>query len=103
MDGRGFDAFARRWGAGASRRGALRLLLGGALGAALAPLGLGPEGAAAGTTRGRANGRGCQRDRQCVSDRCRNGVCRCLRPGADCVADNACCSGSCRPGGCTRK
>ena len=35
MDGDRFDALARTWGAARSRRGALRLLAGGALGAVL--------------------------------------------------------------------
>ena len=80
MDGERFDAITRRLAAGASRRGALRLLAGGALGGLLARLG--PQEAAATHAGCRHNGASCARAGQCCSGRCDSGTCRpCTKAG----------------------
>ena len=98
MDGERFDRIARALGTTPSRRGALRLLAAGALGALLAL----PRAAAAqlGTEANagscRAPGDLCDGDADCCSERCRNGRCLCRRRGAACAVARACCSGRCR-------
>ena len=98
MDGARFDPIARALGATPSRRGALRLLAGGALGSLLAL----PRVAAAqvwseaNAGSCRAPGDLCNGDGDCCSERCRAGRCLCRRRGATCAVDRACCSGRCR-------
>ena len=98
MDGERFDALAKAAAGTASRRGALRLLAGGALAAILArPRAVaGQLGIAANAGSCRAPGDLCDDDADCCSERCRNGRCRCRRRGASCAVDRACCSGRCR-------
>ncbi len=95
MDGRRFDALARLTAEGtASRRGALRLLAGGAFAALLSR----PDraGAALGC---RNVGARCGADGECCSRRCGGGRCRSerLSPGASCRGDRDCRSGVCGP------
>ena len=98
MDGERFDAMTRSWAASAARRGALRLLAAGALGAILArPRGVAAQvGIAANTGSCRATGDVCDGDKDCCSERCEGGRCQCRRRGAACAVDRACCSGRCR-------
>ena len=74
MDGKLFDDATRALAApgAASRRQALRLLVGSALGGALVLLGRGGAAAAC-----RANGTGCREGKQCCSGRCAR------KPGTD--------------------
>jgi hypothetical protein len=117
MDAQHFDRLTRSLATTTGRRGALRLLGGGALGAALAKLGLGR--AAAQEAASRDEGDACTRSRQCRGAlRCCNGRCgrtcrswrgrttttRCREP-ADCpkglvCVDEGCCDG--KPRVCAR-
>ena len=84
MDARRFDAWTKRLVGGAtSRRVAL-----GALGASAtaAAAGLGIEAAAA----CRDDGKGCKRDQQCCSGRCKKGKCRRAAGQGACRGQNAC-------------
>ena len=99
MDDRRFDALTRALAAGtASRRAALRLLLGGGLAAGLArPRGAAAQvGIAANKGSCRAPGDVCDGDADCCSERCEAGRCLCRKRGAACDVDRACCSGRCR-------
>ena len=99
MDGERFDTWARALASPGPRRGALRLLAGGALAAAWARLGA--AGAAADDDDGdgcRGTCDRCERNGQCCSNRCREGRCRCKARGA-CRVGRACCSGVCRRDG----
>ena len=98
MDGERFDRIARALGATPPRRGALRLLAAGALGAILArPRGAVVQvGIAANTGSCRATGDVCDGDKDCCSQRCEGGRCQCRKRGAACTVDRACCSGRCR-------
>jgi hypothetical protein len=73
MDAHCFDDAVRSLTTTASRRGALRLVAGGAVGALLAALGLRDAAAHAGC---RHQGKTCDRNSQCCSKRCRHGKCR---------------------------
>lgn len=100
MDGKRFDDLAVRFGT-SSRRGALRLLAGGALGAVLTALGLGlaPDevAAACGDT-----GAKCKKGADCCATRCKKKrgqkVGKCLPCTAE-TCPNGCCDGAtCRTG-----
>ena len=81
MDQDRFDGWTRALAAGRPRRGALRLLLAGALGARLGPV------AGAGATHAgcRHDGAGCGRAGQCCSGRCTaNGTCQPCARAAQC-------------------
>ena len=102
MDSKGFDSLTKKLADGASRRGALRALAGGAAATALGVFGLGKvaEVGAAGE-QCRAAREFCNGDRDCCSEICREGACVCRRRGRNCVfdgrpRDKACCSGRCR-------
>lgn len=70
----------------ASRRAALRLLVGGALGAALNGVGAGNMAAACAKI-----GRPCDRDGQCCAgSRCKHGKCRCRAGWRDCTGNGRC-------------
>ena len=103
MEGRSFDGVARRWATGASRRGALGLLVGAVLSAVL-----GQEPAEARRRRRcRQRGQACRRSRQCCGqqlDCASNGnplagrVC-CGQRGFGCSDGSQCCGGFvCNPG-----
>ena len=102
MDHDRFDALARSLGDVATRRHALRLLVGSALGAALGLLG----GDGARATHGGACkhvDRRCANDRDCCSGRCRRGRCRkTTDPDPACAGGDGCSGGVaiwCGPGG----
>ena len=99
MDGRAFEALSKQVAAG-SRRGALRVLLGGVAAAAGGQLANEEAGAIFGYCS--PSGVPCSRKRQCCSGKCRGGVCGCKKKGKPCfnrVGLN-CCSGRCRKGKC---
>ena len=111
MDEQKFDAIAKRLAAGNTRRGALRLLGGGALGALLAALGrervaageVTPAACTANGVRCGANTpRGCGTCCSQCTSRQENGQrrCACCRDGRACRRDDQCCSGSCMGGVC---
>jgi hypothetical protein len=99
MDGERFDAFTARW-AGASRRGALRLLAGGALAAVGGP----PRRAAAAAC-AKAEGQRCRKTRDCCEGRCHfgrhydhNGWGRCGCGAANTACDASVHAARCCPG-----
>jgi hypothetical protein len=122
MDDTRFDDLAQSLTFDSSRRGALRLLAGSALGGVLAHLGL--EAAAACLAAGKTcssgdaccsgfcgsrgscclvKGKRCKRGAQCCSGLCnRRGRCACLTDGKGCraAATINCCSGRCEGGQC---
>jgi hypothetical protein len=79
MDGESFDRLSvivHRLGDGATRRGALRTLLGGSLAAASGLLAEGTEAKKHRRRRGcKGFGGGCNSNRDCCNGRCRNGFC----------------------------
>ena len=90
MDGDRFDAIVRTLGRAASRRGSLKLLAGGALGAVAARLGVG-EAAAACVAAGKQCGKG---DKCCAGSKCKGGTCKCRAGLKDCgKVCKACCTG----------
>ena len=109
MDGERFDAIARRLAGPATRRGAVRLLVGGALSTTAVFLGLGSREALACKARGAT----CLTPGDCCSGNCGCGptasgrvVCTCRLPfsgaakvcrleGATCKRTTQCCSGPC--------
>ena len=96
-----FDSFVEALSTHPSRRGAMRLLAGSALGVLLAGLGLDAAGARRGARRRcRRLGKQCRRARQCCSRRCVDGTC-CKGTGAACADGNQCCSGLCANAACT--
>ena len=101
MDADRFDRLARSLGT-TSRRGALRLLAGGALGSFLGLLGRGEAGAAHGEGCKRVTRR-CAKDGDCCSGRCRRGRCRTTtNPDPACAGGDGCSGGVaiwCGPGG----
>ena len=91
MDVYTFDALTRSAVASSTRRGTMRVLAGGVLGALLGTLGRGPAGAAC-----HRLGRRCGEDGDCCGGaRCRRGRCRC-EPEKECLGN--CCG---RGKGCT--
>jgi hypothetical protein len=104
MDGKLFDELTLSLGAEKTRRGALRLLAGGALGAVLTRLGL--EEAAARCVR--LGGR-CERSRECCAGGCQGRRCRCgtgtKACNGRCIPAGQCCNGcpagqDCQNGAC---
>ena len=89
MDQHRFDALSRAVGASVSRRGAIKGLLGAAVAAALAPLGVEPAAAAIRPDCRKRN-RNCRVDSQCCSRNCRKGRCACPKGTAKV-------NGVCRP------
>ncbi len=95
MDDQHFDSLARSLASGRSRRTAVRLLAGGALGALLTALGLEEAGAACVRV-----GRRCETGRQCCTKRCVRGRCACPRGTTRC--GRRCCPAgqTCQNGAC---
>ena len=102
MDSKGFDSLTKKLADGASRRGALRALAGGAAATALGVFGLGRVAqVSAAEEQCRASREFCRGDQDCCSENFKNGACVCRRRGGNCVfdgrfRDKACCSGRCR-------
>jgi hypothetical protein len=103
MDPRRFEDITRRVAAAASRRGALKALLGAMILPAL--LGLRGEGADAGIpiVHCKAPGKRCDGDQRCCSGNCRKSICTCAKKGKQCWAPlegALCCSQRCAGGKC---
>jgi hypothetical protein len=101
MDPHRFDRFTRALGSGQSRRGMLKSLAGGAVGAALAVVGIG-EAAASG--RKRSVGNSCNYNSDCASGLCvqesrTRKICHCAGAGDCPAATDACHSAACLPTG----
>jgi len=100
VDSRKFDALARAVAVGTTRRGAVRILGGGALASALSLPGLRGVGAQEpADARCRGAGERCKRDGQCCAERCINRQCTCKGTRGSCFIDRGCCSGRCRRNG----
>lgn len=99
MDGERFDELVKRWGAGSSRRGLLKTIMGAGIGGALAAAGVGDAAAA---RRCRSLGNVCSRNGDCCSAACAPAsttgrrLCACgdgLKPcNGGCISSDACCT-----------
>jgi hypothetical protein len=90
MDATRFDALVRTFGT-ATRRGAGRLLVGGTLGGLLTLLGRGEAAAACKNV-----GQNCDQKKDCCSKKCKNGTCRCRKPGGGARSRSTAASPFCR-------
>jgi hypothetical protein len=98
MDGEAFEALSKQVAAG-SRRGALRVLLGGVAGAAVGGQAAQEE---AGAIFGFCSppGTPCSRNKKCCAGSCKKGVCGCRKQGKPCMFGLNCCSQRCHKGKC---
>lgn len=108
MDPRRFEAVTRDVGAARNRREAMRAA---AVGVVAGVFGIGGRAqASAPGAEGvpiyhcKVPGQLCQRDRNCCSRKCDQGVCSCSKKGAPCyepLRGSVCCSARCKNGKCT--
>ena len=101
MDPHRFDRLTRALGSGQSRRGMLKSLAGGAVGAALAVVGIGDAAAA---IRKRSVGNSCNYNSDCASGLCvaesrTRKICHCVSAGDCPAAKDVCHSAACLPTG----